>query len=198
MKACKNAIVEFLVVGVIGLMLGYAVNGLRASDSIRLGRNYFAKGGPPVTPRSGSGRFGESGHAALEQAEEEGDAPHLEHPYQRISYDEVVDIFNDPATAVGAAVFVDARNEQAFAIGHIPGAIQADHYRIEDFIDAVLEAAQTADKVIVYCNGGKCEDSVYMCKDLVDFDVPFDIIYLYEGGWNEWESKGQPVEKNEE
>jgi len=198
MKACKSAMIEFLIVGVVGLVVGYAVNGLRASDSIRLGRNYFAKGGPTVAGEPDPSASSMAEPTGTDPGQESDDTPHLEHPYQRISFDEVVKIFNDPATASGAAVFVDARNDQAFAAGHIPGAIQADHYRIEDYIDAVLAAVETADKVIVYCNGGDCEDSIYMCKNLIDFDVPYEKIYLYGGGWTEWESKGQPVERNEE
>ena len=50
-------------------------------------------------------------------------------------------------------------------------------------------------KVIVYCGGGDCEDSVFMCRELLEADVPYDAIHLYVGGWEEWTAKGMPVEE---
>lgn len=193
MRSLKQVLLEVAVVGGVGVAVGFAANSLRGSDSIILSRNYFSKG-MPTTARSGSDRPGDT---AADRTPE-GDQPaHLEHDYQSITFDQVVEVFNDPATAGGANVFVDARKDADFLNGHIPGALQVDHFRLPDYIEPVLDAAQFADKVIVYCTGGQCELSEYVCKDLIDFDVPYEIIYLYEGGWNEWESSGQPIEESE-
>ena len=187
MNAVKKALVEFVIVGAIGVGLGFFVNALRASDSIALNRNYFFKGpGGAVTDAVES-----SQQAAITDPVKRSSP---EHDFQTISFREVVEAFEDPATADGTYVFVDARNDQAYEEGHIPRAMQADHYRLENYIEAVLDAAENAERVIVYCNGGDCEDSIYMCNDLIQFDVPYDILYLYAGGWHEWESKGQPIE----
>ena len=117
------------------------------------------------------------------------------HHFQVIAFDEVLAVFNHPDTKLGENIFIDARNDDLFEAGHIPGAIQCDHYQLEDYIDEVIDYAYEATKVIVYCNGGDCTDSIYVCRDLVeDWDVPFDAVYLYEGGWKEWQAREQPVE----
>ena len=194
MRSLKQVLIEVVVVGVVGTVLGFAANSLRASDSIILGRNYFSKGAP-TSAHSGSDQ---QGNAAAGATPEGAQPAPPAHDYQPIKFEQVVEVFDDPATAAGANIFVDARNDAAFRNGHIPGAFQVDHYRLADYIEPVLEAAQSADKVIVYCNGGQCEDSIFTCKDLIDFDVPFENIYLYEGGWSEWESNGKPVEKSDD
>ena len=113
--------------------------------------------------------------------------------YRALAFEEVVALFNDPSTASGAYVFLDARDEDAYEDGHIPGAIQADHYEIGECIDTVLAYVESADKIIVYCTGGDCEDSIFLCCDLVDFAVPCNRIRVYPGGWEEWSTSGMPV-----
>ncbi|MCH8264733.1 MAG: hypothetical protein IIC10_04980 [Proteobacteria bacterium] len=190
MNGVKKTLVEFVIVGAIGVGLGFCVNGLRASDSIDLGRNYFFKGSPRM-PAGGVTDAVESSQAGAVSDAVKPSRP--QHDFQTITFKEVLEAFHDTATADGAYVFVDARNDQLYEEGHIPGALQADHFRLDEFIEAVLDATDTAEKVIVYCNGGDCEDSIYVCQDLIEFDVPYDRLYLYGGGWNEWESEGQPV-----
>lgn len=115
---------------------------------------------------------------------------HFEHPYNDITMQEIADLLDDPAATSGAVVIVDARDDEHYEAGHIPGALQCDHYRIKLYLDPVLERAMGAEKVIVYCNGGDCEDSLFVCNDLVEAGVPMRAIYLYAGGWKEW-SKGE-------
>jgi rhodanese-related sulfurtransferase len=127
--------------------------------------------------------------------EEDLDA-HLEHEYQDIHTPEVIEIYNDPATRYGANLFIDARPDDAFADGHIPGAIQVHAYEIERYLTPeILEQIESAEKVIVYCGGGKCEDSIFLCRDLIEFDVPYDKLYLYGGGFKAWSAREMPVDK---
>ena len=118
-----------------------------------------------------------------------------QYAYQILTFDQVVAIFNDPNTALGGNVFVDARNGASYEDGHIPGAIQADHYRIDEYLDDLLAYVEAAEKVIVYCNGGDCEDSMFLCTDLLESDVCLDKIYLYPGGWEEWKARKMPIER---
>ena len=175
MNGVKKTLVEFVIVGAIGVGLGFCVNGLRASGSIVLGKNYFDMGFQPE-PVSGAVK-----------------PSHPKHQFQTITFEEVLEAFNDGGMVDGTCLFVDARNDELYQEGHIPGALQADHFRLDEYIEAVLDAADMAEKVIVYCNGGDCEDSIYICQDLIEFDVSSDRLFLYEGGWNEWELNGQPV-----
>jgi len=83
-------------------------------------------------------------------------------------------------------LFRSARNDEAYAEGHIPGAIQCDRYRLDDYIDEVMEAAIQASKVIVYCNGGQCDDSKHLCGELIQRGIPYGNLFLFSGGWEEW------------
>jgi rhodanese-related sulfurtransferase len=203
MKAIRKTIFEVLVLGVTGVILGFSYNAVRATGSIKPGKNYFAKAvgkpkspkpTPHVEPDPKAVDSTEPGRK-IDPKQAQQEAEHPDHPYQGIKFAEVVDALNDPATEMGLNVFVDARNPQLYAEGHIPGALRCDPYESGASIDAVLEVALAADKVIVYCGGGECEDSIFMCRDLVDAGVEFDVIYLFAGGWTEWTDNGQPVEE---
>ena len=58
----------------------------------------------------------------------------------------------------------------------------------------VLPACLNAQKVVVYCNGGSCDDSEFAAIMLRDAGVPRENVFVYAGGFNEWKSNGQPVE----
>jgi rhodanese-related sulfurtransferase len=148
---------------------------------------------PPATPE-GSPRPAPPAPGTADPAET-GDHP--EHPFQEILFDEVRAVFNDPNTALGVNVFVDARNDHAFSEGRIPGAIQCDHYQLAEYLGPVLDATAVAARVIVYCNGGDCEDSIFVCNDLMDAGVPYSRLYLYPGGWQEWKKNDMPIEAGE-
>lgn len=208
----RKTILEMLILGVVGAAVAVAVNGVRASSSVKWSRDYFDKGKRPDLPvpsEPSSLPLTTSGKASLE--EPRGDLAtvgrietfeqasvaqaHPRHPYQEITFKEVVAVFNSSETAAGVNVFVDARDLQAYEEGHIPGAIQADHYRLEDYIETLLDYAESAERIIVYCNGGNCEDSIFLCADLMDFDIPYERLFLYPGGWEEWNKRGLPVKK---
>ena len=102
--------------------------------------------------------------------------------------------FDEATTAGGANIFVDARGDEAYEAGHIPSALQCNHYRLAEYIEDILHYAYDAEKIIIYCNGGNCEDSIFVCGDLEEFDIPYETMYLYKGGWQEWCERGQPME----
>ena len=206
MGVVRKTIVEGLILGVLGVGVALSVNAVRASSSVELSKNYF------VRPDKNTQQIGSSINPTPKGADEpshartsgevitvepEGDE-HPDHPYQEVSIADVVALFNDPDTQYGLNLFVDARNDDAYEEGHIPGAIQADHYRLVDYIDTLLDFAEGAEKIIVYCNGGDCEDSIFLCGDLVDFEVPSEKLYLFSGGWEDWTKNNMPVEKGRE
>jgi rhodanese-related sulfurtransferase len=202
MYGIKKTMLEILVLVAVGLGLGFAVNACRAKGSIKVSKNYFEAGSPAVTvaDRSHKPTVAVTDPAApLRQPQAPAKASgHLKHDYQSISLDGVVEVFNDPLTTKGLNAFVDARNDQLFQEGHIPGAVQFDPYQVEQYLQAALEKAGTAEKIIVYCNGGDCEDSIFACRELVAAGVPYDSIYLFEGGWKEWEAAEMPIDKGEQ
>ena len=212
MRPVRNAFLQTIAILAIGATVGFTANALRADGSIKPFFNYFDKSRGKLAPAVPSG--GEISTQLPDSASDSIDAPgsraapptetkstgaaiptkKLDHDFKVATFEDMVDAFNDPAYEHGLFVFVDARNDEAFGQGHIPGAIQADHYQLEKYIDAVRERAVAADKVFVYCNGGECEDSIFMCGDLLEYGIAKDVLYLYEGGWKEWVARGMPVE----
>src|SRR2546428_640022 len=60
---------------------------------------------------------------------------------------------------------------------------------------AALPACQAAQQIIVYCNGGECEDSEFATVRLRDeMGVAREKLYIYAGGIKEWEQRSLPVE----
>jgi rhodanese-related sulfurtransferase len=107
---------------------------------------------------------------------------------------QVVRIFRDPRHAQELFIFVDARDEAHYQEGHVPGAYLFDHYRAENYLATVLPACQTAEKILVYCSGGDCEDSEFAATILRDAGVPRERLLVYPGGIGEWTTNGLPVE----
>jgi len=225
MIAIWRAFIEFVVIGLIGVGLGFGVNAVRAKGSIEATKNYFDKGVPanpagsrtakqsPVTQVEKEAGPASDVAAPAPPSQTEPAAPttgseppsdtdrpaakaHPKHDYQAIEFDEVAAIFNDPATRQGLNLFVDARDDDPFAEGRIPGAVQCYPYEMQRFLDTVLQRAGGVEKVIVYCNGGECEDSIFTCRELIEAGVAYDAVYLFEGGWEEWTVNNMPVESD--
>ena len=91
--------------------------------------------------------------------------------------------------------FVDARRGKTFAQGHIPEAISLDHWAERDsWPSGALDKLRQASKVILYCAGGECEDSLHLATELVyRHQVPPEIIAVFEGGFAEWQAAGLEV-----
>lgn len=106
----------------------------------------------------------------------------------------VFQMHKDPRYAMELVVFIDARDDKHYQEGHIPGAYQLDHYYLEKYLPAVLPICQTAEQIVLYCNGGDCEDSQLAAFDLADQKIPKERLFVYGGGMTEWSSNGWPVE----
>lgn len=112
---------------------------------------------------------------------------------QPIAHAQVVEHFHDPQYGSGI-VFVDARDDAHFQAGHIPGAYQLNSYEMEKFFPTVLPVCLEATKVIVYCNGGECEDSEFAAVALSQAGVPLQNLFVYVGGIAEWTKNKLAVE----
>ena len=96
------------------------------------------------------------------------------------------------------AVFVDARNKDDYVEGHIPGAVHLYHYDSLEMIDSVRPDLEQAFFIIVYCNGGDCDDSISLALDLTtSYGFPNDSVYVFKGGMEEWQEAGYPVTTGE-
>jgi len=157
--------------------------------------------GPSGTDQDGGGEVPATENGAGGAAEESPDeiekkvTARLEAAgLQVLPHDGVVELFKDPIYADGAFVFVDARNDDHFAAGHIPGAYQFDHFRMERYVNEVVPAAKGAIQVVVYCYGMDCTDSEIAARHLKNFGVDPSMLFVYVGGIQRWCKEGHEVE----
>ncbi len=191
----------------ISAVLGLATNTLRGKNSIDLSRNYFPSISAPTNPvviqgpaeiQSGSDQdSGVSGNDSQTSV-----TPDIHPPddgIQRLTFEDVRDHFMTAeeeyvSTGESIVAFVDARVRDQYEDGHIPGAVWLYHYESDSLVDDLRPQLELAFFIIVYCNGGDCEDSIHLAADLGSlYGMPPENIYVYEGGFNEWKDKGMPV-----
>lgn len=176
MRTVRMALIETLIILAVGVGLGLGINAVRGEDHINLKRDYRPAPLPQTQPGNPS-----------------DPTPEPKHPYRELGFDETVAIWEDPNREYGLYVFVDARNDKEFEAGHVPGARQCDFYRIDSYIEDLFAAASGAEKIVVYCIGGDCEDSIGVCNVLHGYGIPTESLLLYKGGWEEWNQKQMPI-----
>ncbi len=88
-------------------------------------------------------------------------------------------------------LFIDARSEQYYNEGHIPNAICKDDF---DLLVVQLEnILGMDDPFVVYCSDDDCGSSEELSYELQSYG--FNNIYLFQGGWKEWQNAGLPEGK---
>jgi rhodanese-related sulfurtransferase len=92
----------------------------------------------------------------------------------------------------GNVIFVDARSQNDYENGHIPGAISLPAGQFEKRIGSFLNRYPLEQPIVTYCSGRTCEDS----HDLAQFlsDVGFTDVRIFIDGFPGWEAEGYPVE----
>jgi rhodanese-related sulfurtransferase len=185
----KHILLEALVVSMVGAALAFSANRV-SPQGLDLTRNYFQEpaAGVSSAPPNVSGTNATSPLDLLRQKLEEAGL-------QLASSNDVQKLFRDPRRAQNLVVFLDARNDEEYAAGHIPGAYQFDYYHPEKYLGTVLPLCNEAEQVVVYCNGGDCEASLHAAMMLGnDAGVSKGKLFVYGGGITEWTEQGQPVE----
>ena len=85
-------------------------------------------------------------------------------------------------------IFIDARDEEEFAEGHIKGAILAPSTP-----ELVQLTPDRSTPIVTYCGGGECDVSMELAVELMD-SWDYERIFVYKGGWPEWKAAEYPVE----
>ncbi|MDE0960848.1 MAG: rhodanese-like domain-containing protein [Planctomycetota bacterium] len=186
-----------LTILVVASMVALAANSVRSTNAIDLGRDYFPKL-PEVSTSKGNG---EPTPLPVVTGTDPGDQIPVEPDdgIQRISFDDARDNFNSAEDEFGATgesiyLFIDARSRDLYEESHIPGAAWLYHYESDQLIDDLRPELEMAFFVIVYCNGGDCDDSLHLAADLSSlYGIPTENIYVYEGGLNQWVENQMPV-----
>jgi rhodanese-related sulfurtransferase len=113
---------------------------------------------------------------------------------QLLDAHQTAQLFQDPRRQRDGVVFIDARDEEHYRQGHIPGAYEFDPYHPDKYFEPVLPVCQKAEQVVVYCLGGDCDDSESAAILLRDVGIPNEKLFVFGGGFGEWTAKRLPVE----
>jgi rhodanese-related sulfurtransferase len=193
-----KVLLEGLLVAVVGAGLALAANAV-SPRGLKLARDYFpaasrtAPSNPVSAAAAPSPAHAPDGNQAVNTHEAIA-AALKELGLHLADGDLALRLFQDPGRLSGQVLFLDARAEGEYSAGHIPGSVQIDFYYIDRYLETVLPACLAAEKIVVYCNGGDCEDSKKTAAFLRDAGIPTDKLYVYVGGMVEWNRSGHPVE----
>jgi rhodanese-related sulfurtransferase len=191
----KIILLEAMVISAVGAAVALAANHFSPRGLV-LTRNYFPESsvGAAVSkpaPANDSGTIAASAPDLVKARVQEAGL-------QLANADDVLRLFRDPRREQDLVVFLDARSDDHYREGHIPGAYLLDYYRAEKYLGDILPVCQKAEKIVVYCNGGDCEDSLHTAMLLGnDAGVSKEKLCVYGGGIAEWTAEGQPVETGE-
>lgn len=201
---CKigGILAEAVVIAVIGFAAALTANEV-SPRGLALNRNYFPAGtnAAPAVPKPAP-VFQNVAGTNSSTTNVPSDADDLserlrDKGLQEIKRPQLEKLFHDPRTQEGRVIFVDARDEEHYADGHIPGAYELDPYHPENQIGTVLPVCQAAEEVIVYCTGGECEDADTAAIILRDAGLSNKKIFVYGGGFTEWHDNHLPLEAGE-
>ena len=192
-RVAGRILAVFLAAGVCAAIANLIAGPERKLAWIRRG-DADARVNPSVTPAStGSAAVSAAsatlaGAAAPAAATGSAPAPHPDKPYVEISGDEVKRLF-DKGTA-----FFDARRSNVYRVGHIAGARSFPVWEadIDDRVKAFYaEGVEPSTPLVVYCDGGECEDSHTLAQKL--YLAGFDNAMVYKDGFPDWSRHGWPV-----
>ena len=91
----------------------------------------------------------------------------------------------------GGALFVDARVEDDYREGHLPGALNIPPGEVGARLPDVADALTSAEAVVVYCHGVECSDAIGVAERLLEV-IP-EPVYVFETGLKDWIDAGYPV-----
>ncbi len=103
-----------------------------------------------------------------------------------VSYEQMLKIINDDRF-----VLIDARSPDQYDEACIDGAINIfpEYEDEQQYVESIFQIPQNK-TIIVYCDGGTCDLSHKLAKELLHFG--FKPIFIYHGGWEDWSNK-QPL-----
>lgn len=90
-------------------------------------------------------------------------------------------------------IFIDAREPEEYAEGHIEGAISLPYDYFDDYKDKVLPTLPKDASIVTYCSGSECEASLYLARFLVQ-EYGYKNVEIFFGGWSQWSKKELPIE----
>jgi rhodanese-related sulfurtransferase len=90
------------------------------------------------------------------------------------------------------ALFIDARYEAEYNLGHIKGSINIPLKRY-DAHKFKLDNIPKNRLIITYCDGRGCDLSIDLAQKINE--LGYTNIKIFYGGWMDWKEKNYPIEK---
>jgi rhodanese-related sulfurtransferase len=190
----KKVLHEGALIAVIGAALAFAANAL-SPRGLELSRNYF-----PATTLASPTPVARTNLLTAPAAHTNSPLDLLAERLRAIGLqlagsNQVVQFFRDPRREQDAVIFIDARDEDHYRAGHIPGAYHFDRFHPENYLTNVVPVCLAAQDIVFYCNGGECDDSEHAAIMLRDsLGLPKEKVFVYGGGFTEWTNDGLPFE----
>ena len=92
--------------------------------------------------------------------------------------------------AQSEVVWVDARGQADFELGHIPGALLLNEDDWDTLLFQFLDNWNGSSKIIVYCSSDGCQASHFVAARLRD-ELDFDDVWVLHDGWSAWKDAKQ-------
>jgi rhodanese-related sulfurtransferase len=87
----------------------------------------------------------------------------------------------------GQVLWIDARPQEQFDTGHVPGALLLNEQKFEEHLVGYLDTLQTNQKpIVVYCSAAKCDASRHVLERLKQL-LPIENAFVLKGGWKAWQ-----------
>jgi rhodanese-related sulfurtransferase len=142
---------------------------------------------PAPSPAPGSSDAPAAPPAALKP----GDAGWTPTPKDRLPAGQVT-IDEAKALFDAGAAFIDTRKKEEYETGHVQNAfrIALSNFRTGD--PALLGMISRSQSVVVYCNGGQCDESEAVARMLAGSG--YSKVYVLHDGFPGWKAVGHPVQ----
>lgn len=199
--AVRQVLREALLVAFLGTALAFTANAL-SPRGLKLSQNYFLTGADVfatnrpatlISTNAPTNLF--AGTPVSNAAPTLISVPRLDEKILKaVDGAQALRFFQDARRGKGLLIFVDARSEDNYQLGHIPGAYQLDPYHPDKHLPGVLPVCQAAELIVVYCSGSDCEDSELSALLLRNAGIPNPKLFVYVNGISEWTSRQHPVE----
>ena len=92
-------------------------------------------------------------------------------------------------------VFIDAREEDDYNLGHIHNAINIPYSNFETMKERLTNISKE-DVVVTYCGGSDCDLSILLADKL--FADGYKKVLVFFGGWDKWLTANYPIVINGE
>jgi rhodanese-related sulfurtransferase len=95
----------------------------------------------------------------------------------------------------GGAMFVDSRKLEDFKAGHVENAVRIESSMFKAGDPPELGLIPRSAIVVVYCNGGQCDESENVAKFLTNSG--YSTVYVLHDGFPGWKALGYPIATGE-